>query len=485
MARGSGMSFRERQKGAFLVMMAVLVVVLIGIAALAIDIGRAIALRAEMQNAVDAAALAAAVELDGKTGAQVRARAAARNALIHDSRYARIAELLGETSLPDAAFSFYCIIGSKNDVRPDEVDMSAYCNGSDIGGGFWAAAGDTDSHYVRVHLDPGLVPGRFEMDLIFLPVLGVFGIDTANDLALNATATAGRHFYECNYPPMIICDPFEGTGTTFKQAMVEGRGIVLREQGSGAAWVAGNFGFLKPRDGGPGAGDLAVYLADADLMGCTPSAIETKTGEMAQKTKAAINTRFDEYPPQLPKVPIDDTDPVDDDYDPDGYDPGTDKYTAWPPAPNIGEYPMDQSFLLINGVIDDRFGTGDWDFDGYWAATHPGVTKPNGWSNATNRPTRWDVYSYEATTAGLNPAEPTHTAGSVERRILHVAVASCAALGLKGSSEAVLLDPDGFARMFVIRKADDPNNKLNIYAEYLGWSMEQDAHYHVDIQLYQ
>jgi hypothetical protein len=41
-----------------------------------------------------------------------------------------------------------------------------------------------------------------------------------------------------------------------------------------------------------------------------------------------------------------------------------------------------------------RIGGGDWDFNSYWAANHPGRGKPNDWSTA-NPPSRYEVYRYE------------------------------------------------------------------------------------------
>lgn len=464
------MKSRRQQSGAFMVMMAIMLAVLIGFAALALDVGRVFVLRAEMQNAADAAALAAAAELNGKSGARLRARAAARQALVHEGHHARVAELLGDTGLPDEAFAFFCIIGSKDDVDPDEVDMSTYCSGADDGTGKWPATTDDEAHYVRVTLDPDLAANYYTVDLIFLPVLKAVGIDPANFVQIVASAMAGRHWYECNYPPMVLCDPFEGTGTTFKEAMQAGQAIVMREQGPGAAWVSGNFGFLEPRDGGGGANVVARYLASADLMGCTPPRITTKTGEMAQKTKAAINTRFDQYGPQLPKPPDGMTD-----------------WQAWPPAPNIAEYPLDSTWQTIAGVPNGRFGTGQWPVVQYWQDKY-GTTPPMGWNDASP-PKRWEVYQYEI--ANPDPAHPVTPSashmpwGDAERRVLYVAVASCEALGIGGKSDAVLNDPDGFARIFLIQKAQDPSDKLEIYGEYEGWSMEQDAHYHVDLQLYE
>lgn len=463
----------QRQRGAFLVMMSLLIVVLIGIAALALDFGRVVALRAEMQNAVDAAALAGAVELDGKPGAQLRARSAARNAVIHDSRYARVAELLGDASLPDAAFGYFCVIGAKYDISDD--DAPNYCAGAQTAPRTWPATGDEDTHYLRVHLDPALVADHFRVDLIFLPVLRLFDIDPATFVALNATATAGRHSYECNYPPMMLCDPFEGTGTTFKEAMAAGQAIELREQGGNSFWSPGLFGFLEPLGGGPGAGDLALYLADEGLQGCTPPIITTKPGENMGKTTAAINTRFDIYsnpaPFNKPDAPAN-----------------------WPPAPNVMGYPNDTGYQMIGGATNNRFGRGDWDFDAYWLANHAGVVKPNAWSNF-NRPKRADVYAWEIANNAIpvsgrpNPAhlytgDYPPPRSIPERRELHVAVVSCTTLNIKGKTSGLIYEPDGFARMFLYRPANGPPNAV-IFAEYLGWSLEQDAHYHVDIQLYQ
>ena len=48
----------RKQRGAILPLMAILIIVLIGIAALALDMGRVFVQRSEVQNAADAAALA-------------------------------------------------------------------------------------------------------------------------------------------------------------------------------------------------------------------------------------------------------------------------------------------------------------------------------------------------------------------------------------------------------------------------------------------
>lgn len=66
-----------RQRGATAVLVAVVIVILIGFAALVVDIGRLFRTRGELQTATDSAALAAAQQLDRTEDGLVRARSAA------------------------------------------------------------------------------------------------------------------------------------------------------------------------------------------------------------------------------------------------------------------------------------------------------------------------------------------------------------------------------------------------------------------------
>ena len=58
---------RREESGAIAVMVALMSMVILGMAAVAIDIGQVYAKRASLQSAVDQAVLAAAAELDGTT----------------------------------------------------------------------------------------------------------------------------------------------------------------------------------------------------------------------------------------------------------------------------------------------------------------------------------------------------------------------------------------------------------------------------------
>lgn len=450
------MTGRQSQRGAFLVLAAILLAVLLGMAALGIDVGRVYALRSEMQNAVDAAALAAAAELDARADARERAIAAARNLLEHDSRFASVAALLGTDALPDSAFTFYCTVGARYDPPYNPL----YCSGSSDAQGRYLATSDLETHYVKVDLDPALAADRFRVGLIFLPVLSALGIQTPTEVAEQAHALGGRNSYTCNVPPIAICDPFEGSGTTFRDAMRPGAGIELRSSGSGQ-WTQGNFGFLTPPDGSNGAAATSKLLANENTAGCNSPFIKTEPGAMAGPTTHAINTRFDDYGGSF-----------------------NGKWRQYPPAPNVVDYPHDATTLSL----DDRFGNGDWDFDGYWSSNHPALGAPNGWSNL-NRPTRWDVYNWEldngAVPSAGQPAPGHVTAGSVRnRRLVTVAVVSCQAMDLGGRSEGPVREPDGYARVFFYRHADGPPN-LRAWGEFEGWEDAGSDKYHVDIQLYE
>lgn len=464
----------SRQRGAYLIIMAILVVALIAVCALAIDVGRVLVLRAEMQNAADAAAMAAAVELDGTNDAQERARNAAQTLLEHNAHFSKVNALLGEEGIPDEAFEFFCVIGSQFDVEPDIPGFSDVCSGGNIETDKYLATEDADSHYVRVTLGvPEAEQDRFTTELLFLPVLAVLGLNPQDEVTLQARALAGRKFFTCDYPPVALCDPWENSGGNFRDNMPLGGHIQLRQQGSNQ-WSHGNFGFLEPFGGGSGATDVAEYIADEGLTDCTPPIVTTQTGSMSQKTAAAFNTRMDVYGPPSPFNQADAPD-------------------NWPPAPNVMEYPLDATTV----GTDSRFGTGDWDFSTYWATHHPGVPPGAGnWANPA-QPQRWEVYNWEIANGAIPPAgepDPSHIytgdypppPSVPERRLFYVGVLSCEALGLTGGKKTspLISDPDGFAKIFMIRQAVGPPVG-EVYAEYVGWGEESDGNYHVDIQLYE
>lgn len=457
----------RHQRGAILIMTAIVLIVLVGVAALAMDIGRLVVLRSQLQNAADAAAIAAAVELDGEADARERAMAAAREAVRHDKSFAKLRDLLGTDSLPDAAFSFYCMIGAEFDLPQDVAISGGFCQGVAEGAVHVTAGGDPDAHYVRVSLDPSLAAGRFTLDLIFLPILNLITPGVATEASVSAQAVAGRHFTQCNYPPMAICDPFEGTAKSFRDDMPMGTTIRLRDQGAGNGnWSPGNAGFLTPISGATGANAVADALANPDDQGCATRLVTTEPGQMTQKTTSAINTRFDMYDSHF----------------------RANQWTSWKPAPNIYEYQDVDSPVAVPGLDVNRFSMPDWKYADWVtaqeAAYGPLTTAPPEW--AANKPLRWDVYNWEIANNRIlvQPIAAHRPAGPPERRVFAVAVLSCNALSVKGRVDVLVNNPDGFAKVFIYKQATPPSG-ATIFGEYVGWYGEGDANYHVETQLYE
>jgi Flp pilus assembly protein TadG len=76
--RVSSLHPRSSQRGSVLVWLALMIFVLLGFVGLGVDIGKAVATMAQLQNAADAAALAAASAIDSTSGNIVPGEATAR-----------------------------------------------------------------------------------------------------------------------------------------------------------------------------------------------------------------------------------------------------------------------------------------------------------------------------------------------------------------------------------------------------------------------
>lgn len=546
----------RHQNGAILVMTAVIVVLLLGFGAFALDLGRVYLQRTEMQNAADTAARAGALELDGRTGAKSRAIAAVTDLLEHKAHFSKNRELLAQLdyqpgSPETSPIVFYSWIGSSDD--PSVSDPQAYC--ADELAGSWLAdeekcvtTSDLNAHYVEVRLDPDLVddPDAYTIDLFFLPVLEIFSDDVARIAQVRAEAVAGRHFFVCNYPPVMFCNPFENVGETFAAAvdpsrpggplLEPGDSLVLKYQSG--SWAPGNFAFLLPKDEDgnyqTGARKLGEYIADPGQQGCTPPEVRTRTGSVQSFPIWGWNTRFDFYK----------------------------SYTAadYPPAPNVMEYPQDEDFRTIGGLAD-RFGNGVWSAADYWTEFHdyhvPEKMKPTGWDDWT----RWQVYNWELSEGytACDPDGPDNVSGTsdditcphpvndlpivvaenqaptndpytdpwptpepdrdaiyddpsdpalratarpvveglpdpgnvdfggspeslAKRRVLFTAVIDCEAQNVHGGSDAVA---GSFAKFFILQTATQGSSATDYVVEYMGLATDQDEEYHVEVQLYE
>jgi hypothetical protein len=285
----------------------------------------------------------------------------------------------------------------------------------------------------------------------------------------------------CRFPPVMLCDPFEGSGG-LRNNLSAGQQIALKLQGGpNALWSPGMFGYLDP-DNHPGGGVTEVVgpLANENERGCPASPmVMPETGNMAAPGSAAINTRFDEYGPPHFNRPSD--------------------KIAYPPAPNVTSYGgydnnqecgdgndgkniwRDENLRNLDDLVEgSRIGNGVWERDDYFSTNHAGVTRPPNWPTMTRK----EVYDWELTSGNI-PCEPDDaTAGSSNRRVIFLATLSCNALGVKPNQLAPLTEPDGFAKLFITERAGDPPNS-DLLVEYIGWAQERDEDFHVVIQLYE
>lgn len=318
-------------RGGVAVFGAMVALTAIGAGAVAVDVGRMTVLRSQMQNAADARAMAAAVQLDGRDGAQTRATTVAQNVMVHGSAIPE-----DDSEIQVASVAFY------SQYTPTKV----------------VATNDQNAVFVEVVLEAR------QVDFLFEPVLDALTGDDAQSAQITTYAVAGPDPYICHAPPLMICDYGDKGGGVhdwsddLRNPIHAGKQIRLKEQGSGGTWVPGNFGLLSLPDGSSGASDLEAALAALLPEDCYELDVTTATGSKTNKIVDAINSRFD-----ITGNP-------------------------WPyPAPNVINFPRDAT--LISSTTE-KLGDGSWDLAGYWTAKHGGSV-PSELSGAT----RYQVYLYE------------------------------------------------------------------------------------------
>jgi Flp pilus assembly protein TadG len=319
------------ERGGVAVFGAMVTLTAIGAGAIAVDVGRMSVLRTQMQNAADARAMAAAVQLDGRDGSQDRARSVAEDIMTHGSAIPE-----DNHAIEVAAVEFY------SQYSPTKVK----------------ATNDQDAVFVEVVLEAR------EVDFLFEPVLDMLAGNDDDEAQITTFAAAGPDPFICHAPPLMICDYGDKGGGThswdddLRNPVHAGKQVRLKEQGSGGTWAPGNFGLLSLPDGSSGASDLEAALAALSPEDCYELDVTTATGSKTQKIVDAMNSRFD-----ITGNP-------------------------WPyPAPDVINYPRDSNLI---SSTSEKLGNGSWDISAYWTAKHGG-TLPTELAGAT----RYQVYLYE------------------------------------------------------------------------------------------
>jgi hypothetical protein len=444
--------FLRDEEGYVLPLATLMLLTIIGGTLLAVDGARHANLQTDLQKAADAAALAAAAELDQRPGALDRARDAA-TALVANQ------QATGTTpGLVAVDLRFLKSLPASDDAAID---------------GRHATNSAAEARFVEARVQP------VALDTI-MPAAS-FG--AAGRVSSSAVAVAGFDQAVCDFTPVYICNPFEGSSYSLTQAMqdprLRRRLIQMKQQGSGASYFPGNFGFLQP-PGGQGASAIRDMVARARPPGCyLRSGVELATGTMAS-VRNAFNVRFDIYEGDQSK------NKGDPEYRPaanvrKGYSTssGGDACNAKPSTDPSKARGLTRDTCFLSGTcfssdfavsMRNRVGNGLWDFEGYWAVNHGSTPKPppKGGLAHTNAdpPSRYDVYRYEIEKGLIANASPGGERGTPacfagatsddpDRRLIYGAVLDCMALNdpanggpIRGGSSD-RLPVTAFARFFI------------------------------------
>jgi len=429
--------------GAIAVYAAFVSALVIGSGVLAIDFGKAVVLKAQMQNAADAAAISAALQLNGQAGAQDRATAVARDAVNHGSH---ISDDGDRFSL--ALIRFY------SDYDPDTDGGTITTN-------------DADSIFVEVVLSSE------DVTIVLEPVLALISRATneVGAFKVDARAVATPAHVVCDNSPLFVCNPNEpgAAGANSDDDLLDptnknaGRQLVIKEGAGGNTYAPGNFGLLCPDPdiyGNCGAKAINEALAAEPAGVCyKPVTVETAPGTKLNQVVNGINQRFGLYGNPVPNP------------------------KPKPAKDIMGYYKDPDAQDLIDAV--KLMGSGQWDFQAYWDTYHPGEDMSAIGANAGDSatwPSRFQVWLYEngegfyrsgkktiypppadsselppghtwtlIAPAGWNWPEDPDNPGSdyavipdsnapapttnMERRVLTIPVLNCESLGVKGSNE--------------------------------------------------
>ena len=258
-----GRSIWRNDEGAVAPTAALALVGLIAAGGIAFDYAHVATLDTELQQAADQAALAAATQLDGQSGAILRATAAAQS-------------LIANTAL----------LANDGAARTVTVPTITFCSAFDDSQVSTATActvttSDSNARVVWVQ-----VGGR-TANYALTPIVAAVKSGTIGGEAVASMSSA-----VCKEPPVMMCNPAIDP-TKFDVNSYIGKGILLIAKGSGSSYAPGNFGFL---DVGAGASDLSKLMGygsppDKCVDVTQPS---TETGAMTSVIND-FNTRFDVF----------------------------------------------------------------------------------------------------------------------------------------------------------------------------------------------
>jgi Flp pilus assembly protein TadG len=463
--------FSHDRSGATAVYVSIAGVAMFGMGVLSLDVGQMVMLRNQMQNAADSAAIGAAAQLDGRSGAIQRATEVAQNLALDDSNLAS-----NGSSLTVPTVVFYSVY-DRNDPTKNVVTTV-----------------DNEAIYA------GVTMAAKNLDFALEPAFDALtGQSDADFTTLNTSAVAENAQMDCDASPVFVCssvDPSD-TDSVFHEDNI-GRQIVIK-MGPGSPLDAanGNFGLLAAIDSDGdyvnGAHAVNDALEALTYEGCLTDKAKTAPGSQTNQVKWGFNSRFgtgNHVNNNYAADAILDF-PRDTIFDSvsggrGGADPFLDTDPAWTPEtqwdPESFWYEMYQEVSGGTPVVD-AYGDPQMlngvelydDVESDIINAHP--------NNPAGIVTRYGMYlhqlSDEATyivednvTMTTNPdCSGQGACAGIERRKVKVAVVHC------GDGTAPTQDVQGrdyidvkgkYLDVFLTEEVEDPNSNAAVYAEIIG-----------------
>jgi len=443
--------FAAERRGTVLIYVAIMLPVLMGGALLAVDASRLFNLQTLLQKGADSLALAGAAELDIKPTAITRANAAIANLVQNQHQFSDA----GVTQIAVSNVRFLSGLPADDALV---IDSS------------YDTTDPAQARYVEVTVTVQNLTSVF-------PASFLGGSDT---VTAGARAVAGFKAAVCQFTPMFMCNPFEGSGMSIFAAItdpaIRRRQIVLRKKGGGTSqYAAGNYGFLQPPGGEMGANVLREMLALVHPPACfIQPGVKLRPGFIASADQG-LNVRFDMYDGALNGKRNDPAfRPAKNVRKGYGYTGNACQASPDPDNPGLQGLPDDLCFATDSCPhMGGRMGDGDWDIEGYKLANNLLL------SGLPNSASRYEVYLNELASGLVNTmslggetGNPQCYGGGVlsddpDRRLLFIAVIDCLAHNVNEENMGNSGPPvpvTAFAKLFLTKPVDQGPDQ-NIYAE--------------------
>jgi hypothetical protein len=464
--------FCDDTRGVILPYVTMMLVVVVGVAVLALDGARFMSLQTQLQNGADALALAGAAELDRLPDSEARAV----NAINHLLTNSTLFGLDADRDVQVAGIAFY--------ARLPPSDASPMANGT-------PASSPTNARFVAVTVRPVTLRTVFPAAL--------FG--GSNAVTTGASAVAGFDQVVCQATPVYVCNPYEMPEMAYEQASealwaaaadpaARARLIRLREYpGGDARYVAGDYGYLLSPTIGGNVDAVINATAVVRPPACfLQNGVNLRPGYLVS-AREAFNVRFDIYEGSMSG------NRGDANYRPSanvrkgyvgggasagGGACGAQAATGWPigsPPNQATGLPLDRTWPYLDG----RMGNGDWDFETYWQVNHGADGRPTPVINGrvasnSSPPSRYTVYRYEIEQGYVADRSPGGETGGPacysgplsdvpDRRLLYAAIINCQSMGLAGEG-AINVPVAAFGKFFLTLPL--AQSQTDLYVELTG-----------------